>query len=146
MTPSPIMTGNCSEKLTVRKNAIASAVGGRTTQAGPKQAFSHPTATPVVSCQSLRRLARQTFGDRGGAFKSSAGTERGDGGLAARDQQTPGGARTLDRHCLDARDQFVDWDRPAPGEHLAGELLGACTRAFEPHQASHLHLPPLPPD
>src|SRR5262249_62153380 len=116
MTPSPIMTGNCSEKSTVRKNAIASAVGGRTTQAGPKQAFSHPTATPVVSCQSLRRLARQTFGDRGGAFKSSAGPERGDGGLAGPDQQPPGGARPLRRHCLDTPDRVVGWDRPAPGQ------------------------------
>src|SRR5262245_41009367 len=112
-----MIAGNCSEKLTVRKNAIDS-------------------AESVWSCD----LAHETFGDRGRAFKTGTGTERRDRGPAAGEQRAPGGARAFGGHAFNALDQLVERNRPAPGEHLARELLGARARAFERHQEASLHL------
>src|SRR5262249_28691047 len=113
-TLSPMIAGPCSEKLTVRKNAIDIASSGG--------------------------LAYETFGDRSRAVKAGARTERRDRGPAARNQRTPGGACALNGDAFDARYQLVERDRPTPREHLARELLGACARAFERHQESRLHL------
>src|SRR5437867_7128432 len=110
-----MIAGNCSEKLTVRKNAIDS-------------------AESVWSCD----LAHETFGDRGRAFKAGTGPERRDRGPAAGEQSAPGSARAFGGHAFDALDQLVERDRPTPGKHLPRELLGARARALERHQQARL--------
>src|SRR5262245_34954349 len=82
----------------------------------PSSVIGHP-----ISCGP----AVKTVGDRGGTFKPGTGTERRDGGPPAGDQGAAGGTGALDGHGFDARDQLIEGNRPAPGEHLASELLRA---------------------
>src|SRR5262245_47053328 len=120
-TPSPVIAGIRSDKLTVRNNAMMTSqtVGGRTTQ----------SRTPLLDCvarhQPSRRAACKTVRDRGGTFKPGTGTERGDGGTAARNQGTARSAGALDRYRFNFLDKLLERDRAAPIEELARELFGA---------------------
>src|ERR1700745_915425 len=119
-TPSPVTAGICSDKLTVRKNAMMQLLNGEQ---------SARSGNPALDCVAAHQISSsatgETVGDSGRSFKSGAGAKRGDCGSAPRNQDTPSGAGALDRYRLDFLDKLLERNRAAPIDHLPRELLGA---------------------
>src|SRR5258707_163839 len=122
MTPSPVIAGAASGRLTVRKNAMA--LSGRTMLRARNSAMSstpplHPTRPPPTP---------------------GPGSKCAKGGPPPGEQRPPRGEGAHTRPRLHLGDDLVEGDRAAPGDDLAGKLLGARARALEGHEEARLHL------
>src|SRR5580692_967466 len=115
------MVGNGSVKLIVRKNAISPTCDQPETNAVTMQ---------NAGSGSSSSLARQTFRNRRGTFKSGPHAHDRGCELAALEEAAARRTRAFDRDGFDPRHQFVERDGAAARDHLPRQLLNAGAGAF----------------